>query len=228
MIAYAKKTGACSLLHFNTNCLALDDEKIRRILHAGADDITLSIDATDAESFARIKGADVFQTVLRNAHAFYRIRQEIPGCAAHIRVKMLGTSDNPEGCAAFREYWSGIADEVQIQIIHNFGGGIELAEQVPPVRYPCEFPFFSTAVNWDGGVCICHRDWKGEHLAGSVAEASLKSIYQSSRYQEYRRCHLAGATAELPLCRGCNNWKDGPELPRATLERFMNHRNDTR
>lgn len=219
MLAYARRRGAAELIHFNTNATFEDPSLVDAILESGVDDITLSIDAFEPETFLKVKGRDLFQRVLDNSHAFFRRREALGLERPFIRAKMLGAPELAAEFDRFAAYWGPVADEVQVQPLHNFAGGLgPVRETGGAPRHACEFPFFSTAVNWDGGVTLCHRDCFGEDILGDVSSASLKSVYAGERYQAYRRALAQGRAAELPLCAGCDNWSDGPALPQALLD----------
>jgi hypothetical protein len=116
--------------------------------------------------------------VLSNCLAFFERRAALGLDRPFIRAKMLGAPELAGEFARFAEYWGPIADEVQVQPLHNFAGGLgAVRETEAKARHACEFPFFSTAVNWDGGVPLCHRDCFGEDILGDVSAASIREVY---------------------------------------------------
>ncbi|MCB0323952.1 MAG: radical SAM protein [Bdellovibrionales bacterium] len=218
MLTYAKTKNAAEVIHFNTNAVFEDDELIDKILDSGVDDITFSIDAFDSARYRRTKGRDKLETVVRNVEKFYERRDQKNLQFPYMRVKMIGTEENREEFALFKKRWEPVADEVQCQQIHNFAGGLELNRTEDLARYACEFPFYSTAVNTDGVVALCHRDYNGKDIMGNVADTSIKEVYNSRKYQEYLHALRDNRTDNLPICRTCDNWKDGPDLGDALTE----------
>ncbi len=212
MITYAKEKKAAEVIHFNTNLTFKNQKLVDKILLSGVDDITFSIDAACPETFYEVKGKDLYQQVVDNARAFYKRRDELGLKAPYMRVKMLGTGENAEELERFREMWIDTADEVQVQMLHNFAGGLEFDRSLQENRFPCAFLFYSTAINWDGTVTICHRDFKGEDLFGDVNEHTLKEIYTGQKYRRYMELHNTGKEEQISLCQFCDNWKDGPNL----------------
>lgn len=219
MIALAKDSGAAELVHFNTNATFKDDRLIDRILEAGADDITMSVDAVRPETFLKVKGKDLLHVVEANVEKFLKRRDEL-GSTCWIRVKILGTDDLGDEWDLFRERWEGLADEVQMQRIHNFAGGLDFNREDPD-RYACEFPFYSTAVNWDGTVTICHRDFNNTDVFGNVNDQTLREIYTGEKYVRYLKALASNDESGLPICRGCDNWKDGPDLGDDLVKRLI-------
>ncbi|MCB0344578.1 MAG: radical SAM protein [Bdellovibrionales bacterium] len=220
MLVYAREKKAAEIIHFNTNLTFKDQSIIDRIYDSGVDDITLSVDAVTAEGFIKVKGKDMYDRVVSNVHAFFdkRAKRNLDG--PFIRVKMLGTDENSEELEEFKKIWEDIADEVQVQKIHNFAGGLTFIRKINPDRYPCAFLFYSTAINWDGTVSICHRDFKGEDIMGDVNENTLKEVYTNEKYQAYLQHHIKGCADNIPLCRSCDNWEDGPNYGVAETTRL--------
>lgn len=212
MIAYAKAARAAEIVHFNTNATFTKPDTIDRLFDSGVDDITISIDAYWPETFKRVKGKDLLAVVNANAERMFERRAQRNLDRPYMRVKMLGAPELEAEFALFQERWKGIADEVQVQRIHNFAGGLDFVEAPEGERYPCAFPFYSTAVNWDGTVTICHRDYNNIDVLGDVTTQSLKEVYVGTVYRRYLEALRDGREGDLPVCGGCDNWAHGPRL----------------
>ena len=221
MLKYASEKNAAEIIHFNTNCNIDDKGVIDRILASGVDDITLSIDAFTSEIFYKIKGVDIFDKVIENAHYFFEQRNKMGLDKPFIRAKIIKTKDTINEIDGFIEYWKEIADEVQVQGIHDFAGALELQEGIKTERYPCVFPFYSTAINWDGKVTLCHRDFDDTDVFGNLKDLTLKEIYSSPKYAQYRKGLLENSVEGLSVCKKCTNWKDGPDMTDGLNNLFM-------
>jgi MoaA/NifB/PqqE/SkfB family radical SAM enzyme len=68
MVRYLKDRGTYVL--FNTNGTVLNDRNGRALIDAGLDELRVSLDASNAESFLAIRGADFFHRILRNVRRF--------------------------------------------------------------------------------------------------------------------------------------------------------------
>lgn len=77
MVKYLKDRGVYVL--FNTNGTALNERKGRALIEAGLDELRVSLDAANANSFLAIRGKDYFKRILRNVKAFREL-QEREGC----------------------------------------------------------------------------------------------------------------------------------------------------
>ena len=78
MVRYLKDRGTYVL--FNTNGTVLNEKNGRALIGAGLDELRVSFDAANAESYKAIRGKDYFNRILRNVRAF-RDLQEREGCS---------------------------------------------------------------------------------------------------------------------------------------------------
>jgi MoaA/NifB/PqqE/SkfB family radical SAM enzyme len=72
MVRYLKDRGTYVL--FNTNGTVLNDRNGRALIDAGLDELRVSLDASNAESFLAIRGADYFNRILRNVRRFRELQ----------------------------------------------------------------------------------------------------------------------------------------------------------
>jgi MoaA/NifB/PqqE/SkfB family radical SAM enzyme len=77
MIAYTKEKYPHIYLYTSTNGLMLDDEKIKKIVHSGMDEITFSVDGADQETYARYRQGGDFEKVLGLMTAFAAERNKL-------------------------------------------------------------------------------------------------------------------------------------------------------
>jgi MoaA/NifB/PqqE/SkfB family radical SAM enzyme len=68
MVRYLKDRGAYVL--FNTNGTVLNAKKGRDLAQSGLDELRVSLDAADAQTFLMIRGKDYFNRIVRNVRAF--------------------------------------------------------------------------------------------------------------------------------------------------------------
>jgi MoaA/NifB/PqqE/SkfB family radical SAM enzyme len=78
MVRYLKDRGTYVL--FNTNGTVLNEKNGRALIAAGLDELRVSFDAANAESYRRIRGKNYFNRILTNVRAF-RALQEREGHA---------------------------------------------------------------------------------------------------------------------------------------------------
>ena len=76
MVAYLKARGVYVL--FNTNGTLLKVKKSRELIEAGLDELRVSLDAAEAGAYAKIRGRDMFDAILRNLRGFLALSRRWP------------------------------------------------------------------------------------------------------------------------------------------------------
>src|SRR5581483_4549681 len=72
MVRYLKDRGSYVL--FNTNGTVLNDKNGRALIAAGLDELRVSLDASNAQSYRAVRGKDYFNRILRNVRAFRNLQ----------------------------------------------------------------------------------------------------------------------------------------------------------
>ena len=70
MIRYLKDRGTYVL--FNTNGTLLTERKGRELIDAGLDELRVSLDAAEAQTFKVVRGKDMFDRIVRNVRDVHR------------------------------------------------------------------------------------------------------------------------------------------------------------
>src|SRR5207248_748669 len=78
MVRYLKERGTYVL--FNTNGTVLNERNGRALIAAGLDELRVSLDAANAQSYLAVRGKDYFNRIIKNVRAF-RALQEREGFA---------------------------------------------------------------------------------------------------------------------------------------------------
>lgn len=128
MIAYGVGRGAHVV--FNTNGVLLDQRRGDAVTAAGLGDLRVSLDAATPETYARIRGADVFARILRNVEAFTTRRvgqgDARPTVSVWATVVRENLDELPELVRLAGEVG---AREVNLQRLVFNGIGLAVAEQ---------------------------------------------------------------------------------------------------
>src|SRR5204863_7003162 len=73
MVRYLKDRGSYVL--FNTNGTVLNEKNGRALIDAGLDELRVSFDAANAESYRAIRGKNYFHRILKNVRAFRELQE---------------------------------------------------------------------------------------------------------------------------------------------------------
>jgi MoaA/NifB/PqqE/SkfB family radical SAM enzyme len=235
MIEYAKEKGARIWLNTNGSMFgphAAHRRKLERVISAGIDLIEFSMDAGDAETYAKVRpprgGAPEdpvkwFERMVSNVRAAleYRkkwkvttrivvsiIRQEIIegklDAALEFWLKDVGVDD-----VITRKFltWD---DNTNITLDHRLDKHL-YAELPAEKKEPCVWPFERLNVDTLGRIALCGQDisFRSASLFPNANDVSVKEIWQGEVFTWYRQMHLEGRGAECWPCRGCSAWLGG-------------------
>ncbi|HXP76862.1 MAG TPA: radical SAM protein [Stellaceae bacterium] len=91
MIRYLKERGIYVL--FNTNGTLLAPRKRREIIETGLDELRVSLDAAEAESFLKVRGKDMFDRIVRNVTEFTALQREIGATSPRVSLWLTGLKE---------------------------------------------------------------------------------------------------------------------------------------
>lgn len=200
-----KKTTAT--LHMNTNGLLLA-ERGMDLLNAGIDDVTVSIDALNPETYLRLKGVDKLKEVQESVLEFIALRDRHKFKTA-VRVKIMEMDGiSQDEVANFVWVWSRMGVPVQVTGVHNWSGAVDVAvtDETKPVRHACPLLWYALAVNADGKVSICNVDFDRSGVVGNANTQLLAEIWRGDALRHIRGLHLMGIFWPPQVCAGCTVW----------------------
>ena len=128
MIAHLKAREATVL--FNSNAISLSAARAVALIDSGLDELRVSLDATTAETYARVRGADAFEKVLRNLDRLSEAKRA--GHATNPRVSLWFTvmKDNIEEIPGLVPLAARVgASGIYLQRLVYNGLGLATAEQ---------------------------------------------------------------------------------------------------
>jgi len=210
MVEYAKEKDAAEVIHLNTNGILINTKVGRGIIEREIDDITISIDAANKNTYLQLKGINGFDKLEESIEKIVDYRDKI-NSNTKIRVKIMEFDEiGQEEIDLFIEKWSGIADEVQVTGIHNWSGAfksIEVTdEQSANERYPCALLWYMLAINSNGKVSTCNVDWNYSGVVGDIHNQSIKEIWNCVSIKNIRRAQLNEKWDCPQVCRECVVW----------------------
>jgi MoaA/NifB/PqqE/SkfB family radical SAM enzyme len=113
-VRYLKERGAYVL--FNTNGTALTPRRGRDLAEAGLDELRVSLDAVDAQTFKLVRGTNDFQRILRNVSAFTEMQRQERLDRPRVSLWLTGLKETIAQLPAFVRLAHGIGvREVYLQ-----------------------------------------------------------------------------------------------------------------
>lgn len=126
MVRYLKDRGTYTL--FNTNGTLLTAKKGRELIDAGLDELRISLDAAEAESFEAVRGRAYFSRVVRNVRAFTLMQEKLGAGLPRVSLWLTGLKETIAQLEAFVELAHRIGvGEVYLQRLVYFAEGQGLA-----------------------------------------------------------------------------------------------------
>ncbi|MBI2910180.1 MAG: radical SAM protein [Chloroflexi bacterium] len=206
MVRIAKEKGRRVFIF--TNGALLNPELGEKLIDAGLDCLTFSVEGHEAGRYERTRRGSKFQRLLENASAFRKLRDK-RGAPTRIEVFSDVSNETKEELTAFVSFWKQYADGVQLVYLANQGGyikGIQNSQVLPPAetRRPCSSLWATMVVLWNGEVSVCCVDFEGRLIVGNIFESTLKDIWFGKAYKKYQLWHVGQQFSKMPKCGGCD------------------------
>ena len=99
MIRYLKGRGVHVL--FNTNGTLLAPRKHREIIDTGLDELRVSLDAAEAETFLQVRGKDMFDRIVRNVGAFTNLQSALGADKPLVSLWLTGLKETVDQLPEF-------------------------------------------------------------------------------------------------------------------------------
>jgi MoaA/NifB/PqqE/SkfB family radical SAM enzyme len=99
MIRYLKDRGTYVL--FNTNGTLMQPKRFQELIDTGLDELRVSLDAADRESYARVRGKDFFNRIVRDVGKFIDYQQQAGSTTPRVSLWLTGLKETVEQLPAF-------------------------------------------------------------------------------------------------------------------------------
>ena len=193
-----------------TNGMAFSDKNINDIASAEIDLIRFSVDGASAETYEKNRVGGKFDKVYENmkklalAHSNKKTR---------IEWQFLALRNN--------EHEIDKAEKMAEDIGVNFfvKGFRETDPEMVPVnekyrakflQKPCRDIYHQIGIYWNGDIVPCCYDVDGKEIMGNLLQSSLKQIWESEKYRDFRKRvddGLKNPDNEPCICKTCLRWK---------------------
>ena len=129
MVRYLKDRGTYVL--FNTNGTLLRPKKFQDMIDTGLDEMRVSLDAADRESYLRVRGKDFFHRIVRDVGKFTAYQQATGATTPRVSLWLTGTKETIDQLPAFVRLAATVGvKEVHLQrlVFDEAGYGMARAE----------------------------------------------------------------------------------------------------
>ncbi len=197
-IRYAKDKGLIDV-YFNTNAMLLTEDMARRLIDAGLDRISISMEGHTKEVYERQRLGANFDIVLSNIKRTQAMKGRLGVRHPTIRIQTVMLPDEKIDFDEYKGFWSKIADEVAYLDYKE----MKVRRKEIKSNWACPQIWQRMAVWWDGTILPCNHDDDGLLSLGSVSKIKIKEAWHSKKMDEIRDIHKKGMAHKVGACDGC-------------------------
>lgn len=206
----------------------------RRMIEAGVESVEFSVDAHNSVLYDKVRPpiskkvpSGNFKILLENIRTFIKFRDEIQkdwpkSRRTFVIASVVSGPQNRRFVQEISDFWLGVGvDHVSVRKFLTWGIP-QLEEMQAGLKEktylnedsPCPYPFERCMVDPGGFIRLCpYDDQKNIPPFGHMANTSIAEAWQSIRWNSIRSCHgttfnKEKATADAPLCSGCQDRKN--------------------
>ena len=185
----------------NTNATTLTDKLIHSILSNNIAVVVFSVDASDKETYERIRVKGKFEKVINNIKRFNEIRDsDYPNHITQTRISGVAV-ENTQSPEEMKNFWMKYVDQVSIRREiprwDSYGNPIHNKEGVCNLLYERLYVWFD-------GTCVpCDFDYKSYLNLGNVNKNTIKEIWHGKKYNNLRERHIKGERKCVEPCNRC-------------------------
>ena len=207
----------------STNAHFIDQDKAEEIVNSGLDRLIISIDGLTQKTYENYRVNGKLIKVIEASKLMVEAKQKLQSKTPHLIFQFLVVKQNEHEVKAVFELAKELKiDEVRLksaQLYDYKNGNSLMPEGEEYSRYKrkrdgtyilkyetgnhCWRMWSSSVLTWDGKVVPCCFDKDAQHILGSVAETDFESIWESKKYQSFRKSILTNRNA-IDICQNCS------------------------
>jgi len=208
LMEYAKSVGA--KIGLITNGSTFTEESRTRLLEAQVDMIEFSVDASDAETYAKVRRGLKWEVLEDNVRKTVALRNRLKSST---KIIASGVNQADVDIETVAKFWEPLVDNFQKRKYLTWGindpsKSADPTPYLPPEEMiPCPFIFERLNIDSRGKVMVCGFDIAAVTDMGNIHEKSIKEIWHGDGFNFYREKHLKAKGNDIELCRNCPDWK---------------------
>ncbi len=199
---------------FTTNGMIFNERVMRKILSESNGTISFSLDI-DSKRIEEIRRGAKMDILFGNIHKVIEMKHHMNSpVKLRVNAVLSDSTINMMMLERFIEKWIGLVDAVVVTLCANDALRIVNKDNdflpFPKLtnRIPCLDPFIYTAVLYNGQTNLCCNNIACKNLYPelSVADRSIKEVWNSQTYRDIRQAMNDSEYHRLPICRYCDVW----------------------
>jgi len=202
-ITYVRKVSPEKRIEMYTNGVLLTPERFEALKSAGLHIIVISLNAASAEQHERLMGLKgKYDLVCANADYAIAHRGSM---YVDVRAVVGGDDFTLEDARAFIKRWGAVPLGGHGKLIseRNWAGENRTVVDFDPNEC-CKRALEQISVHRDGRVNLCCYDPRSVYSFGDLKTQTLREVYNSAKYVQFREWHRDNEAAKHPLCAVCS------------------------
>jgi radical SAM protein with 4Fe4S-binding SPASM domain len=211
---FRSKAQPHQIVELVTNGSALTPVRAQRLMDAGLDMLTVSINAANEETYNKVMVGLSWKQVMNNLEGLSQINL----AKMNVYLRFIKQQGNHKELKVFRKRWklynlfnfnvnnrAGALRGYEMKGIQHEGMIERLKHMIGSQIYPaCPYVFSSMHILENGDVTMCLNDWMDREVIGNVRTQTIREIYNSPRMKEVRELMAQGRYEEIEACKGCS------------------------
>jgi radical SAM protein with 4Fe4S-binding SPASM domain len=207
----------------STNAHYLTSENAKKTVESGLDRLIISIDGTTQDVYTQYRVGGNLEKVIEGAKQIVHWKKELNSSKPYVFFQFLVVKPNEHQIEDIKKLAKEIGvDDVRFKTaqVYDYENGNDLIPTIAKYsRYKkqsdgtytiknklmnhCWKLWHACVITWDGLVVPCCFDKDATHRFGDLKTSSFASIWQNSKYNDFRRS-LIGGRANIDICANCS------------------------
>lgn len=196
MVAYAKNKGILDV-YFNTNGMLLNKDMSEKLINAGLDRISISVEGTDPEAFESKRIGATFNIILKNIDTLLEMRKKKKVEYPKVRIQTIYFPGS--NLEAYKDFWTTHCDEVAaVDYKDSLNRQTGLMQE-----WGCPQLWQRMTILWNGEVLPCNNDDLCLLSCGNAKEKTIFACWHDDNAEYARNLHRNGQSHKVKACDGC-------------------------
>ncbi len=182
-------------------------EEIEQLVQHNTDLIEISVDAYDKYTYEKLRKGLLFEETFSKIEHLIKCKKQY---SSSTKLVVSAVDSNGVDIDKFNQFWKnlGVDNTVNRKFLSYDTFKIKDSTKTSCLnRAPCPYPFQRINVLSDGNVTFCNFDVKQDFFMGNVKDKTIKEIWHSELFNDWRKKIFKGKYDEIPLCLSCEDWK---------------------
>jgi radical SAM protein with 4Fe4S-binding SPASM domain len=186
-------------------------EEIYRKFPKILNDIRISVDGANKETFEHIRVGGSFDKVIESFEVVHRLNRGKQNFKIGVTLDSILNMDTAyELPLYFERFEKYVAPEnINFWVVTGLSPDSSYFRETFPFsnlirsEVPCDMPFNSQYFTYDGKATMCCRDYNGEITVGDIMDTSIKEIWDGESAEKVRDQHRNPETLSIDACKKC-------------------------